>query len=118
MTKTDRTSEGTEDTTQLTLHMHSELAETFDHCFSPGDAASAFDHLYEQLPRLHRNREAAAHVRRRLPFIRIYHAYLDWYPIGVTYVQVGHSLIVIDVWHDDDPRFSRRFDHKLVNADC
>jgi hypothetical protein len=88
--------------TKFTVSMHPTLVDSLDYGFSPGDGFAAIDQMFRELPQLHpaplpqrcRNRAG-----RRL---KVYRGRYDWYSLEFSYVQIGTTLHVLELWDDAD----------------
>lgn len=86
-------------TSPFNVFMHPDLVNQLDESLSPIDGLVAIDQVFLGLPRLHANPLFQRHAPRSL---KAHYAVLDWCGIGLTYVQVGRELHVLDLWSDDD----------------
>ncbi len=95
-------------TQPFTVMMHSTLVDELDEGFSPMDGLVAIDEMFSELPLLHR---ALAPMRlRKLAGrnLKVYRGCYDWYPeLGFSYVQIGTTLHVLELWFDESPNLSK-----------
>ena len=96
------------ETDAFTVLMSRELIDKLDYSLSPADGIAAIDQVLLGLPKIHSsNRERRWRLGDHAMF-RMYRADIDWACIGISYIQVGHALHVIDVWEysaSNRPRF-------------
>jgi hypothetical protein len=89
--------------TTLTVMMHRDLVEALDYGFSPMDGIIAIDEIFNELPLLHR---AIAPQRPRKwagRKLKVYRGCYHWYQsFGFSYIQIGTTLHVIELWDDDN----------------
>lgn len=88
----------------------SEIEDHLDRCFSPLDGIVAIDQITLELPLLHPR--PVTELRRRLSRrLNVFHGRYDWYPLGFSYVQIGHELHILDLWEVEEKRrwFGPRF---------
>lgn len=94
--------------TTFTVSMHRTLVDELDEGFSPMDGVIAIDQMFSELPLLHR---ALAPKRLRTRFgrnLKVYRGCYDWYqPLGFSYVQIGTTLCVLELWYNENPNLSR-----------
>src|SRR5262249_52880126 len=92
----------------FTVMMHPTLVDELDEGFSPMDGLVAIDQMFGELPLLH---QALAHKRlrkRRHRRLTVYRGCYDWYKsLGFSYVQIGTTLHVLELWYDDNPNLSQ-----------
>jgi hypothetical protein len=93
--------------TKFTVAMHPTLVDELDEGFSPMDGIVAIDEMFSELPLLHR------HVARKRPrkragkALKVYCGCYDWYTsLGFSYVQIGTTLHVLELWYDDSPKLA------------
>ncbi len=87
----------------LEVMLSRELAHRLDHWFSPADGVEAIDQIKLELPLLHPypGKKLGKKLLRRLT---VFHGKYDWYPLGFSYVQVGHELHILDLWSCEENR--------------
>jgi hypothetical protein len=92
----------------FTVLMHPTLVDALDDGFSPMDGIVAIDEMFSELPLLHPR--SAPRRRRKRPAgrLKVYRGCYDWYKeLGFSYVQIGTTLHVLDLWYDDNPNLSQ-----------
>jgi hypothetical protein len=89
--------------TKFTVSMHPTLVDELDEGFSPMDGIVAIDEMYCELPLLH-HALAPKRLRKRAGRrLMVYRGTYDWYgDLGFSYVQIGTTLHVLDLWHAED----------------
>ena len=89
--------------TKFTVSMHPTLVDELDEGFSPMDGIIAIDQMFGELPLLHQAL-APKHLRKRAGRrLKVYRGCYDWYSsLGFSYVQIGTTLHVLDLWHDEN----------------
>jgi hypothetical protein len=88
----------------FTILMHPTLVDELDEGFSPMDGLVAIDEMFSELPLLH-PALAPKRPRKRTPRkLRVYRGCYDWYKsLGFSYVQIGTTLHVLDLWYVEQP---------------
>jgi hypothetical protein len=93
------------------VHIHFQLAARLNDEFSVIHGEPALRELRDQLPKLHPTRSRKADVRPRRRFIRVYYGRFNWQNTGFSYIQVGNTLAIIDLWLDREFIAKRRRKH-------
>lgn len=93
--------------TRYTVTMHPDLVDDLDEGFSPMDGLVAIDEMFGELPLLHRA-VAPTRLRKRTGrTLRVYRGCYDWYKsLGFSYVQIGTTLHVLELWYKEHPELS------------
>lgn len=90
--------------------MHPAVGDLIDESFSgPMDGAIAVAQIYDMLPLLHRSKWWHRLVPNHL---RVYRGLIEWGGVGFRYVQVDHTLHVLDGGYV--PSEGHRFRHDIV----
>ena len=94
--------------TTLAVQIHPELVERLlnDHCLIREDAP--LRELLSQLPTLHRKCESPNCTRPRTRLVRLYHGRFAWMNTGFSYVRIGSTLTLVDIWRDGEFASRRR----------
>jgi hypothetical protein len=89
--------------TKFTVSMHPTLVDELDEPFSPMDGLVAIDEIFSELPLLHA-RLGPNRLRKRVPRkLKVYRGCYYWYSnLGFSYVQIGTTLHVLDLWYDEN----------------
>jgi hypothetical protein len=88
----------------FTVMMYEKLVDELDYGFSPGDGAVAVDEIFVELPLLHRAVAPKRPRKRAGRTLKAYRGCYHWYDsLGFSYVQIGTTLHVIDLWYDKNP---------------
>lgn len=91
----------------FTVMMHSQLVDALDDGFSPMDGIVAIDQIFSELPLLHQALAPKRLRQRAGRKLRVYRGCYDWYKsLGFSYVQIGKTLHVLDLWYDETPKLS------------
>ena len=88
--------------TTFTVSLHATLVDELDECFSPMDGIIAIDQMFQELPRLHPEFGPKRPQKRASRTLKVYRGRYDWYPLGFSYVQIGTTLHVLELWNWDD----------------
>jgi len=92
----------------FTVMMHSSLVDELDEGFSPMDGLVAIDEMFSELPLLHAGLAPKRLRKRTARKLRVYHGCYDWYKsLAFSYVQVGTTLHVVELWYDENPNASQ-----------
>jgi hypothetical protein len=87
-----------------TVSMHSKLVDELDQGFSPMDGLVAIDEMFSELPLLHRAFAPPRLRKRAGRKLKVYRGCYDWYrSLGFSYVQIGTTLHVLELWYDETP---------------
>jgi hypothetical protein len=86
--------------TKFTVFMHATLVDSLDEGFSPMDGIIAIDQIFLELPRLHPAPVPKRSWKRAGRRLKVYRGRYDWYDLGFSYVQIGTTLHVLELWHD------------------
>jgi hypothetical protein len=90
--------------TTFTVSMHPTLVDELDEGFSPMDGLVAVGEMFGELPLLHRAFAPKRLRKRAGRTLRVYRGCYDWYQsLGFSYVQIGTTLHVLELWYDDNP---------------
>jgi hypothetical protein len=90
--------------TKFTVFMHPTLVDQLDEGFSPMDGIVAIDQIFAELPLLHQGLAPKRPGRRPGRRLKVYRGCYDWYrSLGFSYVQIGTTLHVLDLWYDENP---------------
>jgi len=93
--------------TKFTVSMHPTLVDGLDEGFSPTDGISAIDEMFSELPLLHQVLASKRRPRKDRRTLKLYRGCYDWYrELGFSYVQIGTTLHVLDLWFDKSPNLS------------
>jgi hypothetical protein len=93
--------------TQFTVSMHPTLVDELDEGFSPMDGIVAIDEMFTELPMLHRPLAPKRFRKRAGRKLKVYLGCYDWYKnLGFSYVQIGTTLHVLELWYDTDPKLA------------
>jgi hypothetical protein len=91
--------------TRFTVLMHRTLVDELDEGFSPMDGLVAIDQMFGELPLLHPSVAAKRPGKRAGRRLKLYRGNFDWYnSLGFSYVQIGTTLHVLELWYDENPR--------------
>lgn len=91
----------------FTVMMHRQLVDALDEGFSPMDGIVAIDQMFGELPLLHQALAPKCLRRRAGRKLKVYRGCYDWYKsLGFSYVQIGTTLHVLDLWYDETPKLS------------
>jgi hypothetical protein len=91
----------------FTVSMHRDLVDELDEGFSPLDGILAIDEMFSELPLLHRTLAPRRLRRRAGRKLKVYRGCYDWYPsLGFSYVQIGTTLHVLELWYRENPDLS------------
>jgi len=104
-------------THRLKVFMHADLVDELDESLSPMDGLVAIEQIFSELPRRHAANGRPRSIRRDARRIPIFRGRYQWVDIGFSYVQIGDSLHVIELWHDADSRTPNRPDVDVVLQD-
>ncbi len=88
--------------TKLTVSMHDTLVNELDECFSPMDGIIAIDQMFLELPQLHPAIAPRRPQKRARRTLKVYRGRYHWYPLGFSYVQIGTTLHVLELWNWDN----------------
>jgi hypothetical protein len=89
--------------TKLTVSMHPTLVDELDEGFSPMDGLIAIDQMFCELPLLHQALAPKRLPKRASRRLKVYHGSYDWYSnLGFSYVQIGTTLHVLELWCADN----------------
>ena len=86
------------------------LADQIDNSLSPFDSLVVIGQIYEDLPEA--NARSRPGGQQPITAVKARTARVDWAGIGLSFVEEGGRLHVVDVWH-----FSPS-DHPLPEVDC
>src|SRR6516225_6686508 len=88
----------------FTFMMHPTLVDELDEGFSPMDGIVAIDEMFSELPLLHRASAPRRLRKRAARTLKVYRGCYDWYKsLGFSYVQIGTTLHVLELWYDQNP---------------
>jgi hypothetical protein len=87
---------------RFSILMEASLVDELDEQFSPMDGIVAIDQLFYELPRLHPGSVPKRGRKRAGRRLKVYRARYRWSDLGLSYVQLGTTLHVLDLWYDDD----------------
>jgi hypothetical protein len=91
-----------------TVSMLPELVDQLDEGFSPMDGIFAIDEMFSELPLLHLALAPKRRPKRAGRKLKVYRGCYDWYKsLGFSYVQVGTTLHVLELWFDENPNLSQ-----------
>ena len=91
----------------FTVMMHPTLVDELDEGFSPMDGLVAIDEMYCELPLLHSRLAAKRPRKQTARKLRVYRGRYHWYnSLGFSYVQIGTTLHVLELWYDGNPHLS------------
>ncbi len=91
----------------FTVMMHRQLVDDLDEGFSPMDGIVAIDQMFGELPLLHQVLAPKRLRRRAGRKLKVYRGCYDWYKsLGFSYVQIGTTLHVLDLWYDETPNLN------------
>ena len=82
----------------FTVSMHPDLVNDLDETFSPIDGLVAIGQVFGELPSLHAAIAPKRMQKQAGRTLKVYRARFDWYPLGVSYVQIGTTLHVVELW--------------------
>ncbi len=92
----------------FTVSMHPDLVDELDEGFSPMDGAVAIDQIFNELPLLHRALAPKRLRKRAGRKLKVYRGCYDWYnSLGFSYVQIGTTLHVLELWFDEHPQLNQ-----------
>ena len=92
----------------FTVMMHPTLVDELDEGFSPMDGILAIDEMFGELPLLHAGLAPKRLRKRTARKLRVYRGCYDWYKsLGFSYVQIGTTLHVLELWFDANPDLSQ-----------
>lgn len=92
----------------FTVMMHRQLVDDLDEGFSPTDGIVAIDQMFGELPLLHQALAPKRLRRRAGRKLKVYCGCYDWYKsLGFSYVQIGTTLHVLDLWYDEIPNLNQ-----------
>jgi hypothetical protein len=92
----------------FTVMMHEELVDNLDNGFSPMDGIIAIDEMFSEQPLLHRALAPKRRRKRAGRRLKVYRGCYHWYKsLGFSYVQIGTSLHVLELWYDENPNLSQ-----------
>ena len=98
------TSATTVDTTFSVL-MHPKLVDELDEGFSPLDGLVSIDEMFNELPFLYRALAPSRPRKRAGRKLKVYRGCYHWYDsLGFSYVQIGTTLHVLELWYDENPK--------------
>jgi hypothetical protein len=98
----------TEPTHAFTVVMHPTLVDELDEGFSPMDGILAIDEMFGELPLLHAGLAPKRLRKRTARKLRVYRGCYDWYnSLGFSYIQIGTTLHVLELWYDESPNLSQ-----------
>jgi hypothetical protein len=84
--------------------MHRTLVDELDEGFSPMDGIVAIDEMFSELPLLHAALAPKRPRKRTARKLKVYRGCYDWYKsLGFSYVQIGTTLHVLELWYDENP---------------
>ncbi len=102
-----RTRKPTTSGTAFTVSMHRQLVDDLDEGFSPLDGVVAIDEMFSELPLLHRALAPLRLRKRAGRKLKVYRGCYDWYKsLGFSYVQIGTTLHVLELWYNENPDLS------------
>ena len=87
---------------KLTVSMHHDLVNELDEWFSPMDGIIAIDQIFLELPQLHPAIAPRRPHKRASRTLKVYRGRYHWYELGFSYVQIGDTLHVLDLWNWDN----------------
>jgi hypothetical protein len=91
----------------FTVMMHRDLVDALDEGFSPMDGLVAIDEMFSELPLLHRALAPTRTRKRAGRNLKVYRGCYNWYQsLGFSYVQIGTTLHVLELWYDEHPNLS------------
>jgi hypothetical protein len=89
---------------RFTVMMHKDLVDSLDEGFSPMDGAVAIDEMFAELPLLHPGKAPKRFRTKPARKLKVYRGCYDWYQsLGFSYVQIGTTLHILDLWYDKNP---------------
>jgi hypothetical protein len=93
--------------TTFTISMHPTFVDELDKGFGPTDGLVAIDEMFSELPLLH-PALAPKRLRNRAGLnLKVYRGCYDWYDnVGFSYVQIGTTLHVLELWYNENPNLS------------
>ena len=92
----------------FTVMMHPTLVDELDEGFSPMDGIVAIDEMFSELPLLHAGVAPKRLRKRTTRKLKVYRGCYDWYKsLGFSYVQIGTTLYVLELWYDENPNLSQ-----------
>lgn len=92
--------------TKFTVSMHPTLVDDLDEGFSPMDGLFAVDGIFAELPLLHQALAPKRPGKRTGRRLKVYRGCYDWYSnLGFSYVQIGTTLYVLELWYEENPKF-------------
>jgi hypothetical protein len=84
--------------------MHRDLVDSLDEGFSPMDGIVAIDEMFSELSLLHQRLAPKRLPKRTARKLKVYRGCYDWYTsLGFSYVQIGTTLHVLDLWYKENP---------------
>jgi hypothetical protein len=90
------------------VSVHPELVDELDEGFSPMDGIVAIDEMFSELPLLHRPLAPKRLRKRAGRTLKVYRGCYQWYKeLGFSYVQIGTTLHVLELWFDENPDLSQ-----------
>jgi hypothetical protein len=93
--------------TSFTVLMHRTLVDELDEGFSPMDGLVAIDEIFSELPLLHRALAPKRLRKRAGRKLTVYRGCYHWYDnLGFSYVQMGTTLHVLQLWYAESPRLA------------
>ena len=93
--------------TTFTVSMHPDLVDELDEGFSPMDGIVSIDEMFNELPLLHRALAPSRLRKRAGRKLKVYRGCYDWYKsLGFSYVQIGTTLHVLELWYDENPKIN------------
>ena len=94
--------------TKFTVLMHPTLVDELDEGFSPMDGLVAIDEMFGELPQLHQALAPKRLSKRPRRTLKVYRGCYDWYSsLGFSYVQIGTTLHVLELWYDNNPNLDK-----------
>jgi hypothetical protein len=89
--------------TKFTVSMRSKLVDELDEGFSPMDGLVAIEEMFSELPLLHEALAPKRLCKRAGRRLKVYRGTYYWYgSLGFSYVQIGSTLHVLELWYDDN----------------
>jgi hypothetical protein len=71
------------------------------------DGLVAIDEMFAELPLLHQALAPKCLRKWAARTLKVYHGCYDWYKsLGFSYVQIGTTLHVLDLWYDENPNLA------------
>ena len=94
--------------TTFTVSMHPDLVDELDEGFSPMDGIVSIDEMFNELPLLHRALAPTRLRKRAGRKLKVYRGCYHWYRnLGFSYVQIGTTLHVLELWYDENPNLNK-----------